>query len=84
MNGARVYITQDILNLNYVAWLGLLWNGFHAIKWALVDRDLKLWGEIERKGIEALELETRRATGEARRLVQDRTVLSYWIWRPGS
>ena len=55
VNGAKVYITQDILNLNYAAWLGLVWNGFHAFKWALLDRSLKLWGEVERKEIEALE-----------------------------
>ena len=55
VNGARVYITKDILNLNYAAWLGLVWNGFHAIKWALLDRNLKLWGEVEQKEIEALE-----------------------------
>ena len=55
VNGARVYITKDILNLNYAAWLGLVWNGFHAIKWALLDRSLKLWGEVEQKEIEALE-----------------------------
>ena len=55
VNGARVYITKDILNLNYAAWLGLVWNGFHAIKWALLDRNLKLWGEVEKKEIEALE-----------------------------
>ncbi len=55
VNGARVYITQDLLNLNYAAWLGLVWNGFHAIKWSLVDRNLKLWGEVEQKEIEALE-----------------------------
>ena len=55
VNGAKVYITRDILNLNYAAWLGLIWNGFHAVKWALLDRDLKLWAEIERQEIEALE-----------------------------
>ena len=55
VNGAKVYITKDILSLNYTAWLGLVWNGFHAIKWALLDRSLKLWGEVEQKEIEALE-----------------------------
>ena len=55
VNGAKVYITQDILNLNYAAWLGFIWNGSHAIKWALLDRSLKLWGEVEQKEIEALE-----------------------------
>ena len=55
VNGGRVYVTKNILNLNYAAWLGLVWNGFHAIRWALLDRGLKLWGEIEQKEIEALE-----------------------------
>ena len=55
VNGAKVYITKDILNLNYAAWLGLVWNGFHAFKWALLDRNLKLWGKVEQKEIEALE-----------------------------
>ena len=55
VNGAKVYITGDILNLNYAAWLGLVWNGFHSMKWALLDRSLKLWGEVEQKELEALE-----------------------------
>ncbi|MYD60683.1 MAG: hypothetical protein F4W91_06555 [Gemmatimonadetes bacterium] len=55
VNGAKVYITKDILNLNYAAWIGFIWNGSHAIKWALLDRSLKLWGEVEQKEIEALE-----------------------------
>ena len=55
VNGGKVYITKDILNLNYAAWLGLVWNGFHAVKWALLDRSLKLWGEVEQKEVEALE-----------------------------
>ena len=55
VNGGKVYVTKDILNLNYAAWLGLVWNGFHAIKWSLLDRNLKLWGEVEQKEIAALE-----------------------------
>ena len=55
VNGGKAYITKDILNLNYAAWLGLVWNGFHAVKWALLDRSLKLWGEVEQKEVEALE-----------------------------
>ena len=55
VNGGKVYLTNDILNLNYAAWLGLTWNSFHAIKWALLDRSLKLWEEVEREEIEALE-----------------------------
>ena len=54
VNGGKVYITKDILNLNYAAWLGLTWNGVHAIKWALLERHLKLWQEFERKETEAL------------------------------
>lgn len=63
VNGAKVYITKDILNLNYAAWLGLVWNGFHAFKWALLDRNLKLWGEVEQKEIEALERVVDRIDG---------------------
>lgn len=55
VNGGKVYVTKNILNLNYAAWLGLVWNGFHATKWALLDRSLKLWEEVEQKEIEALE-----------------------------
>ena len=55
VNGGRVYITNNILNLNYAAWLGLSWNSFHALKWALLDRSLKLWEEVEREEIKALE-----------------------------
>ena len=63
VNGTNVYITKDILNLNYAAWLGLVWNGFHAFKWALLDRNLKLWGEVEQKEIEALERVVDRIDG---------------------
>ena len=60
VNGARVFVTKDILNLNYVAWAGLVWNGFHAFKWALLDRNLRLWKEFEQKELEALEHVTDR------------------------
>ena len=55
VNTGKVYITRSLLNLNYAAWLGLVWNGFHAFKWALMDRSLALWREVEQKEIEALE-----------------------------
>ena len=55
VNGAKVYITKNILNMNYAAWLGFIWNGSHALKWALLDKSLKLWGEVEQKEIESLE-----------------------------
>ena len=55
VNGGKVYITENILNLNYTAWLGLMWNGFHALKWALLDKNLTFWRDVERKELESLE-----------------------------
>lgn len=54
-NAGKIYITKNIMNANYAAWMGLVWNGFHALKWALLDRHLKLWNEIEAKEIAELE-----------------------------
>ena len=55
VNAGRVYVTQNLMTLNYVAWMGLAWNGFHALKWAVLDRNLQMWNEIERDEIDALE-----------------------------
>lgn len=55
VNAGKMYITQNILNANYASWMGFAWNGFHSLKWALLDRNLKLWEEIENKEIEELE-----------------------------
>ena len=55
VNAGRMYITQNLLNLNYASWMGLVWNGFHALKWALLQKHFKLWGEIEAKEIEQLQ-----------------------------
>jgi hypothetical protein len=55
VNAGKVYVTKNIMNANYASWMGLAWNGFHAIKWALLDRQLKLWDEIEAKEIEEIE-----------------------------
>ena len=55
VNAGRVYVTQNIMTLNYAAWMGLAWNGFHALKWTLLDRQLKLWDGIERDEMDALE-----------------------------
>jgi hypothetical protein len=55
VNGGKMYVTGNILNANYASWLGLTWNGSLALKWALLDRHLKLWGEIEAKEIAAIE-----------------------------
>ena len=55
VNGGKVYVTENILNLNYAAWLGLMWNGFHALKWALSAKHLAFWKEVEKKELESLE-----------------------------
>lgn len=55
INAGKMYVTGNILNANYASWMGLTWNGFHALRWALLDRHLKLWAEIENKEIEDIE-----------------------------
>ena len=55
VNAGKMYVTGNILNANYASWMGLAWNGFHALKWGLLDRHLKLWDEIEAKEIAELE-----------------------------
>lgn len=55
VNAGKMYITQNILNANYASWMGLVWNGFHALKWALLDRHLRLWDGIEQREIEEIE-----------------------------
>lgn len=49
VNAGKIYVTHDILNLNYAAWMGLVWNGFHALKWALLDKHFELWDTFEKK-----------------------------------
>ena len=56
INSGKCYVTKNILNANYAAWMGLVWNGFHALKWSLFGRSLKFWDEVEAK--EILDLET--------------------------
>ena len=55
INAGKIYVTKDILNLNYAAWLGLIWNGFHALKWALFDKHFELWNTFEHKELLRLE-----------------------------
>ena len=55
VNAGKIYVTGDILNANYASWMGLAWNGFHSLKWALLDKHLKLWGELEQKEIAELD-----------------------------
>ena len=54
VNAGKIYVTGDILNANYASWMSLAWNGFHSLKWALLDKHLKLWGELEQKEIAEL------------------------------
>ncbi|EDH5631381.1 hypothetical protein CB172_13160 [Salmonella enterica subsp. enterica serovar Claibornei] len=58
VNAGKMYITSNILNASYASWMGLAWNGFHAMKWALLDRHLALWKGIETTEIERIELLT--------------------------
>lgn len=55
VNAGKMYITGNILNANYASWMGLTWNGFHSLKWALLERHLKLWEEVEKNEINSLE-----------------------------
>lgn len=55
VNAGKVYVTNDILNANYAAWMGFAWNTFFALKWALLDKHLKLWGDLEKKQIAEIE-----------------------------
>jgi hypothetical protein len=55
VNAGKMYVTGNILNANYAAWMGLAWNGFHALKWELHDKHAQLWGEVEAKEIAELE-----------------------------
>ena len=51
VNGGKVIVTRNILDANYASWMGLAWNGFHAMKWALVDKHFALWNEVTEKEI---------------------------------
>ncbi len=55
VNAGKMYVTGNILNANYASWMGFAWNGFHALKWSLLDKHLKLWEGIERAEIDRLE-----------------------------
>ena len=48
-------LVAAMLDLNYTAWLALVWNGFHAVRWALLDRSLRLWDEVESREVETLQ-----------------------------
>ena len=63
VNAGRVYVNQNVMALNYAAWMGLVWNGFHALKWALLDKHLRLWEGIERDELNALERTLSRIDG---------------------
>ncbi len=55
VNYGKIYVTGNILNANYASWMGLVWNGFHALKWSLFSKHLALWQHVEQKEIEELE-----------------------------
>lgn len=55
VNAGKIYVTKNLLNLNYASWMGLVWNGFHAFKWALHDRHVKMWDGITEKEIARIE-----------------------------
>ena len=55
VNAGKVYVTHNLLNANYASWMGLAWNGFHALKWALYSKHIKLWELMTQKEIEELE-----------------------------
>jgi len=55
VNAGKMYVTGNILNANYASWMGLAWNGFHSLKWALLDRHLKFWDGIEEKELAELQ-----------------------------
>lgn len=55
VNAGKMYVTQNIMNASYASWAGLAWNGFHALKWACLDKRLKLWEGIEVNEMDELE-----------------------------
>lgn len=55
VNAGKVYVTNSLLNVSYASWMGLAWNGFHALKWTLFTKHYRFWSEVEMKEIERLE-----------------------------
>ena len=55
VNAGKMYVTGNILNASHASWMGLVWNGFHALKWALHDKHAQFWDEVEAKEIAELE-----------------------------
>jgi hypothetical protein len=70
VNGGKMYITQNIMNASYASWMGFAWNGSLALKWALLDRHLKLWEEVEAKEIAELECIVERLDALGKRAEQ--------------
>lgn len=54
VNAGKVYVTHNLMNANYAAWMGFAWNTFHALKWALFQREWKLWDMVEKKELELI------------------------------
>ncbi|BBH46840.1 hypothetical protein [Pseudomonas sp. KU43P] len=47
VNAGKMYVSRNLLDLNYAAWMGLVWNGSFALKWSLYDRHVQFWEEVE-------------------------------------
>lgn len=54
VNAGKMYATGNLLNLNYASWMGLFWNGSHAVKWSLYGRHMTYWSALELAEISAL------------------------------
>jgi hypothetical protein len=54
VNAGKLYVTRDLLDLNYASWMGLFWNGSQALKWTLYDRHMKFWSEVELQELQDL------------------------------
>ncbi len=55
VNAGKVAVTNNMLNANYAAWMGLCWNSFHSLKWAVCDRHFALWQHVEASALAELE-----------------------------
>lgn len=54
INAGKVAVTNNMMNVNYAAWMGLCWNSFHALKWSLCDRTFTLWDRVDKDTLDRL------------------------------
>jgi hypothetical protein len=55
VDAGKIYLTENILNANYASWMGFAWNGFHSLRWALVERHFALWEHVENQAVTEIE-----------------------------